>query len=52
MNKRFDNIHIIILYEWVPRLAENTTFLQVRSVFTHVATIYANSMEQQKREFT
>ena len=49
MNKIFDNIHIIIPYAWVPRLTESTTFLQVQSVFTHVATIYANLMEQQKR---
>ena len=34
---------------WVPRLTESTTFLQVQSVFTHVASIYANLKEQQKR---
>ena len=49
MNKIFDIIHIIVPYAWVPRLTESTTFLQVQSVFTHVATIYANLMEQQKR---
>ena len=48
MNKIFDDIHIIP-YAWLPRLTESTTFLQVQSVFTHVATIYANLMEQQKR---
>ena len=48
MNKIFDNIHIIIPYAWVPRLTESTTFLQVQSVFTHVASIYANLKEQQK----
>ena len=42
MNKIFDNIDIIIPYEWMPRPAQSTTFLQVHSVFTHVATIYAN----------
>ena len=49
MNRTFDNIHIIIPYVWLPRLTESTTFLQVQSVFTHVATIYANLKEQQKR---
>ena len=49
MNKIFDNKHIIIPYAWVPRLTESTTFLQVQSVFTHMATIYANLIEQQKR---
>ena len=48
MNKIFDTIHIIIPYAWVPRLTESTTFLQVQSVFTHVASIYANLLEQQK----
>ena len=48
MNKIFDNIHIIIPYAWLPRLTESTTFLQVQSVFTHVATIYANLMNNKK----
>ena len=48
-NKIFDTIHIIIPYAWVPRLTESTTFLQVQTVFTHVASIYANLKEQQKR---
>ena len=47
MNEIFDNIHIIIPYARVPRLTESITFLQVQSVFTHVASIYANLIEQQ-----
>ena len=49
MNKIFDNIHIIIPYALVLRVTESTTFLQVQSVFTHVASIFANLKEQQKR---
>ena len=49
MNKIFDNIHIIIPYVWLPQLTESTTFLQLQSVFIHVATIYANLKEQPKR---